>query len=433
MSKPATDLLRKTTGVFAKRGEEFEPIELWDKRNEYGKTFYLGNNRYHRAQSIGPVHYWDNGWWDIDLTLHPVETEGGLVYRMDKAAYTVEVMPDRVAWRYYSRAGGYCDVELLEVDGQPVDYSGMEHRVQDNIMFWDNVAPDVDVKLVLYRKKVEDFKRFVRPTELKWRVVQSEGFAGKFNDQLAGWDKKGDRLEIEASLDGETFVERWTGRVSRVEDRRTRRKKWQNDPALPVIVDAAIQENIVADVDDGVEVAGAWYTTFYGGVRMGYSNFGLWQGGFRFQSLALPSGVTISAATMTLNIKSLTSDPSMTLYGDDVDDAAAWSNGNLPSGITKTTASVAVAPSATGTGYAIGITDVVDEIAARGGWTSGGDMRFGVLGANAPGFKLMIAEDYSEGGGNEAQLDVTYTAAATSTAYPSMNPGGRKHFRMVSR
>lgn len=416
--KPANDLIRKRDNVWAKRGEAplfAQPLpEVMEKRTETSKTWDLGGSKYHLSTSIGPVHYKDENeeWQEIDLSLRAVETKGGLIYRMDKAAYMVEVMPDRVAWRYSSRAGGYCDVELLEVDGQPVDYGAMSHRVEGHQMFWDNVAEGVDIKLCLYRKKAEDFKRFVRPTEVKWRVVQSPDFAGKFNDVLAGWDKRGDRLEIEATLDGETFVERWTGRVSRIEDRRTRRKSWHEDPALPVIVDAAIQENIAADEDDGVEVGGAFYTAFYGGVRMGHSTFGVWQGGFRFRTLAIPPGVTIDTATITLNIKSISGTPSVTLYGDDVDDAAAWSNGNLPSGITKTTANVAVSPTSTGTGYAINVKDVVAEIVGRAGWAENANLRAGLLDAQAAGFSLFFAEDYSEAAGNEAQLDVTYTAAS---------------------
>lgn len=426
-ARPAEDLIRKRDNVWAKRGmapQFAPPPEVVEKRTEFGKTWDLGGGTYHMSTSIGPVHYKDEQgrWQEIDLTLKAVETEGGLIYRMDKAAYTVEIMPDRVAWRYMSRAGGFLDMELLTVNGEPVDYSQMRHRVDGNVLFWNDVAPGVDIKLCLYRKKVEDFKRFDAPTKLTWRVYRSPDFGGEFQEKLAGWEPKSmDRLEILSALDGERFTEEWTGRVSRVVDKRTRRKAWADDAQVPVIVDAAISEGVTANADDGYNFAGSgsWLygVSAWRGGRNGGSVFG---GGVRWQSLALPAGATTSVITITLNVTSLTGTPNTRLYADDVDDAAPWAYGNVPTGITKTTAYIAVNPVATGAGQTFGATGPLGEVFSRAGWGSGNDVRIGIIDQATAGNHFFAAEDYQAAGTNEAQLDATYTVAATGS-----NQGGR--------
>lgn len=410
--KPALDLIRKRDAVFEKRGLVAAPVEVVEKRTERSKTFSLGPNTFHLSQSIGPVHYKDeNGdWQEIDLSFRAAETEAGLVYRMDKAAYIAEVFTDRVGWRHTSREGWWRQVELLAIDGRPVEYSGTV-RVNDNVVLYDGVAPGVDMKVCAYRLKSEVFKKLEQPCELTWRVTQSDGAGGVFQEKTAGWDKGGDTLEMVTRLEGETFTERWTGRVSKVVDKRTRRKAWTTEPEYPVVVDASITENIAAGADDGDERGGVWNSTRTT-VAMGRYYVTERHSGFRFVALALPAGAVIGSGTLTLNIMGVQSTPSTKLYGDDVADAAAWSAANKPSGITKTTAQVVVAPVAYGTGYTINVEPVVAEIAALGGWASGNDMRFAVVNqvTATTTSKKFQAEAYEAAGTNEAQLDITYTA-----------------------
>ena len=100
-------------------------------------------------------------------------------------------------------------------------------------------------------------------------------------------------------------------------------------------------------------------------------------------------------------------------YGDDVDDAAVWSAGNKPSGVTKTTANTALAFGTNDTFVSQDVTGIVQEIVNRAGWVSGNDMRFALLNTGAvQGY--MRFDDYSRAGTNHAILEVTFAAASST-------------------
>lgn len=437
--KPALDLLRKRDNVFEKRDLIAAPVEVVEKRTERSKTFSIGPNTFHLSQSIGPVHYKDeNGdWQEIDLSFRAAETEAGLVYRMDKAAYIAEVFTDRVGWRHTSREGWWRQVELLAIDGRPVEYGGTV-RVNDNVVLYDGVAPGVDMKVCAYRLKSEVFKKLEQPCELTWRVTASDGAGGTFQEKTAGWDKGGDTLEMVTRLEGETFTERWTGRVSKVVDKRTRRKAWTTEPEYPVVVDASITEDIANVSDDGgeeVALSGARWDALgntYGptnSAKVGMaSSGGQYQtenhGGFRWQGIAIPAGSTVSAATLSLTVASLQNSPLTRIYGDDVDDAAAWSAANRPSQITKTTAYKQWNPVANGA-QTVDVLAPLAEVLGRGGWASGNDARVGILnnyplpvtitaGSNYHSFRVLTWGTQTAPPAAAAQIDITYTAGASA-------------------
>lgn len=420
--KPALDLIRKRDAVFEKRGLVAAPVEVVEKRTERSKTFSLGPNTFHLSQSIGPVHYKDeNGdWQEIDLSFRAAETEAGLVYRMDKAAYIAEVFTDRVGWRHTSREGWWRQVELLAIDGRPVEYGGTV-RVNNNVVLYDGVAPGIDMKVCAYRLNSEVFKRLERPCELTWRVTQSDGAGGAFQEKTEGWDKGGDMLEMVTRLEGETFTERWTGRVSKVVDRKSRRKVWSTEPEYPVVVDASIHESIVTTADDGDEITtdSTWWRSAGGDIQAGWSAFttAALHAGLRFQTIGLPAGATADSAILTLTFRSGKGTPNVRLYADDVDSAVAWADGNLPSGITKTTSYVQMSTVATATGLGtVNVAGPLAEVFARGGWASGNNVRLALLN-KAPlsgSSNYLRFKDYSAAGATEAQLDITYTVASAA-------------------
>lgn len=417
--KPALDLLRKRDNVFEKRGLVAAPVEVVEKRTERSKTFSLGPNTFHLSQSIGPVHYKDeNGdWQEIDLSFRAAETEAGLVYRMDKAAYIAEVFTDRVGWRHTSREGWWRQVELLAIDGRPVEYGGTV-RVNDNVVLYDGVAPGVDMKVCAYRLKSEVFKKLEQPCELTWRVTQSDGAGGTFQEKTAGWDKGGDTLEMVTRLDGETFTETWTGRVSKVVDKRTRRKAWTTEPEYPVVVDASITEEIAANADDGYESNSANWFFAYDANQIGRQAATVAHAGLRWQTLAIPNTATVSAATLTVRATVRSGTPAFRVYADDVDDAVAWSANNRPSGITKTTAYADGTVTAVGAGKTVAITAPIAEVIARSGWASGNDLRVAVLNRATAAPNYVFIEDYQAAGTDEPQLDITYTVPAVGGAAP---------------
>lgn len=170
-----------------------------------------------------------------------------------------------------------------------------------------------------------------------------------------------------------------------------------------------VQIDIVNTDDDVQEAVGIALDN--SSVVCGFnSGFGVaFAGGVRFRSVGVPQGATINSATITFQIDNVTGTPNTTIYGIDVDDVAVWSDpGNLPSAATKTTAS-ATGPTATGS-QQVNVASIVQEIVDRAGWASGNDMAFAGIDNAGSGDNFWVAEDLADAGGNEARLDIDYTA-----------------------
>lgn len=164
---------------------------------------------------------------------------------------------------------------------------------------------------------------------------------------------------------------------------------------------ATIQELIAASADDGYDDNyGSWNST----------NTRVFQGGpyatgVRFQTVAIPQGASISSATLTFDrTVSPAGSTWGSLFGDDVDDAAAWGPGSYPGNLTRTSASVAVSGSDPA---AHDVQSIVQEIVDRGGWSSGNNMRFA---GNFVGNGYVTWRSYDSASSPEPTLDVTYVA-----------------------
>lgn len=179
----------------------------------------------------------------------------------------------------------------------------------------------------------------------------------------------------------------------------------------------AVQVKITDTADDGSELVdfGDLSTTeaaVASGIFEGF--FGELNAFFRFVNVTVPQGATIDSATLTLNIINISGTPNTSLYGVDVDNAAAFVDpGNMPSTATRTTASADPDPTGTGT-KVITITAIVQEIVNRGGWASGNAMAFVIDDNAGSGTHYWEAEDLEAGPSDEAQLDITYTAGASA-------------------
>lgn len=174
----------------------------------------------------------------------------------------------------------------------------------------------------------------------------------------------------------------------------------------------AVQVKITDTADDGYEVVGAFIDP-EGGAYVGFISPNRYIGFLRFLNVTVPQGVTISSATLTLNIVEVVGTPNTTLYGVKVADAAAFASpGNLPSAATKTTASADPDPAGTGS-KVITITDIVQEIVDQALWGSGNAMAFVIDDNAGSGTNYWGAEDYEDVGTAEATLDITYTVGTT--------------------
>lgn len=416
--------------------------EVLDRRTAYSKTYQIQqergqpDNKFLVLANINRSHYKDDysddsePWKEIDLTIETKDSKEVI----EKSPYNMEVWTDKVGYSYRSKKGGRVDVELVEVDGSPVDLSNMTFRKEGNQLFWENVAPDVDIKVVCFPDFAETFKLLKTDSaakEFKWKISEDVETKARFRHGISGMDDDGRALEIQTELtdpveqsSSETgnrfkrfyFTERWTGRTSRVLSDRTRQKTWVDGVKFPVMIDASTSEDVADTADDG----SAWSTSWFpnrGEIYAGWSTFfgdSARQAGIRYRTLAIPQGATIDSASMQFDKTRIYGSPQLKIYADDVDDAALWSSGNLPQNITKTTASSAWSPANAAGSDTIGITSVLQEVISRPGWSSSNDIRFGVLDQQGGGSHL-IGFDDAQAGGNSVHLAVTYTAGGGPT------------------
>jgi hypothetical protein len=175
---------------------------------------------------------------------------------------------------------------------------------------------------------------------------------------------------------------------------------------------------IAATADDGTETVGDNTWTNYPPIMGDDSGINK-HGGFRFPNVTVAQGSTVSSATLRFRAERLNGAATsvhLTVYGDDADDAAAWSSTSRPSQITQTTASVDWDPAAwvPNSYYTVTITGIVQEIVSRGGWASGNAMRFAVLDDSSTDSNFIRCYDYTDGGGANynVQLTIDYTEAA---------------------
>lgn len=414
--RPADELLRRRDVVLGGRGKDVKagvakggrPVELIEARTSHSKTFEVAPGVRHLSQSVSPVHYDTGGGTleEIDTTFLPGDRPG-VAFVVESAPYRAEILQGTIGWRHTSRQGGWLQMELAAVDGQPVA-SVPTPRAEGDQVVWDQVVPGVDIKITAFPASSEAFKQFDGPHELEWKVTQSkEQFWGRLQERLAGWDRTGDRLEIITSRQGAVFKERWTGRVSKIVDPRTRRKEWVDHPADggPVIVDAAITEKIATGPDDVWEAVGG--DLFTDGVtwRAGVTLYGIgqWYGGLRFTSVAIPPGVQVQTASLTLNVTSVTNSAALRIWGVATDDAAPWSVSSKPSDRTRTGTSASFVPGVLGS-KVVDVTNLVTEILGRPGWASGNDLALVVEGSTG----YIEVEAYEAAGDQQAQLDVTF-------------------------
>lgn len=402
-------------------------------RTLHSKTFDIGGGQRRVIQRMAPLHWRANladgaeTWKEIDLTI----TQGtGGQYRVVSGFYAVLIDPAQVSYRYATnRASGVTVVTLAEVGGAAPDYRAMTVEVAGNRFTWRDVAPGVDMYLVCRPCYAELFKVVRDATAARsfgWQVTEDNdddpNRAARFVRETAGWDGDRSPLEMTTAVSNQRVLaggrrrflyrETWTGRVSRITDRATRQRAWFADAAYPATIDATVTENIGAGADDGNEVSGTWDGTG-GVVNIGLGAAGTdLHGGFRFQTVDVPQGATVSSATLTIRVIDISGAPTVSIYGDDVDDAPAWGSSSRPSsGFTKTTAKTDIT-SAIGTGLeAIDVTAIVQEIVDRAGWTNNNDIRFGAFNTKASGsYHYFTVEMYEHAGTDEAQLDITYTA-----------------------
>lgn len=144
---------------------------------------------------------------------------------------------------------------------------------------------------------------------------------------------------------------------------------------------------------------------------------------FRFTSLTIPEGATITAANLHLNIYAIELGGAKGyLYGNDVDDAVAPTTHDGVKNLTTTTASVDLTSNLASTGWkSLDVTSIVQEIVSRGGWSSGNDLQFKTVYASTNG--VSWAYTYNNGS-NIPYLQVAYEYVTPLNSSGQLSLGG---------
>ena len=378
--------------------------ELVNKRSANTKLYDLGKGK--RKLSIrrgAPMHYRDadGKWQDIDLRAK--EDQGD--WFIDKAPYRLRVSQKFPGYQYRSESGSV-SVRLFEANvvSSP--------KVQGNTYIWDiaidcrceilPLAHGVSTQIVLDSDQA--------PKSFVWQIAGSETLL----QPPIGRDAKGNFLELIVEQDEDKQTITWTGRVAN--GRRLRAagsRGWNTDVAYPVRIDPTINEAIAATGDDRDERVGSTLFTGFTTLVAGQSSYYDFADGFRFQTVNIPQASPIDSADFSIEIVNVTGTPDLRMYGNDVDDAATWSDpGNLPSAITKTTAFAEVDNFTTTGVKTVDVTTIVQEIVNRGSWTANNDLALVLFDNQASGGNFVSLADLSHATAQEAQLDIVYTSGA---------------------
>lgn len=382
-------------------------VELKNKRKPHVKHYQLEGNQYQVSIRKTPFHYNDGrGLADIDLT----PSRSGRNYIFDKCPHTLQVRDNQAQYRFVGTTGTVT-VTLDSVGATKI--TGTKTPTWDGTRFlWADIATDVDYEVIPTNSGVQSYiilKSASAAKTIQWSYSGSNIFR-----PLRGFDAAGLHCQLNTTITTNSVSVTWTGNVGDKKVLRT--GGWGTNATYPVRIDPSINESIATGADDG-ETLNNTQRLGLDTIAMGMSSSYEYWAGFRFQTVAIPQGSTIDSATITFEKNALQGSPQVRFYADDVDDAAAWATTSRIKNITKTTAFQAWSPTvATGT-EAVNVQSIVQEIVDRGGWASNNDMRFGVFDQRATTaqihFVCVAAVEHATQ--QEAQLDVTYTAAGGST------------------
>lgn len=364
---------------------------------------------------------------DIDTDLALVRGS----YQPKIADYRCEIDPAVPKFRYKGRTG---EVEVAYRGGAPTSVAVDRAMVR-------YLYPNHEIRIVCTPaavKTVRVLENARAPKSYAWGVI-SEGL--DIRPHVVGRDADGNKCEVSAVYENGVYTDTWTGRVSRRVDKRTRRRQWFDNPKYPVAIDPLVTETPGETIEDDVysfELYGTSFSLISTGVSLlvGHFSSGDTRIGLRYTTVAIPQGATITSAAVMMYCRGAHggggagSGGTIFIWADDVDTAAAWSASNAPRDVTKTTASGSTATFAADDLFSIDVTDVIQEIVNRGGWSSGNNMRF-VMSMTATGSYdaagFCAEEWFTEGTPAPGQipplLSINYTTSPASSGAANLLEG----------
>ena len=137
---------------------------------------------------------------------------------------------------------------------------------------------------------------------------------------------------------------------------------------------------------------------------------------FYFTNVTVPSGATVSSATLSLNIVNTSNDdPNLDIYCNDVDNASAPSTGVgdiSARALTTAKATWNATGIGAGTKTSADFATAVQEVIDRAGWASGNALAVIFDGLAATSFQYYTTE---QGSGFEPSISITYTTPGQPT------------------
>jgi len=355
--------------------------EVLSRRSRNAKTFDMGGGMYRLCAGVMAVHHHDGKHWrDIDLSV--TERDGVLV--CDGAGYTARFDPV-VPGVLLEGDQGEAEI-VLEQIGASKAVAAPKYRLDGNEVVYD--YGDYSIHAEVRPGAVEFYKLLktsAAPRRFEWRVIK-EKRRMKFSRKSAGRDAGKHNLQMATSSQDDRYIEEWTGKVGKIKDAKTRKKKWVDEVEYPVLVDAAVLVNVADASDTGNEQEGSPYWNPGQGTAgcKVYPSFLRLNFGARFQALPIPRGVKITEAHLKItNFNAVRYNMAMKLYGDLVSDAPAFANSDLPSGIDKSSQKVTMpATFPVDTPMSLDVAGIMNSIVRLDNWTAGNDMRFAMLDVN---------------------------------------------------
>ena len=360
--------------------------------------------------TLGAVCYVsdDGSLRSIDTTIRDL---GEGLIGVEWAPYYFHLHSTGIGFNFYSREGGAVQVTLSGIGGDKFDQdTPLKPDIVDNTITFRDVRPGCDIVFRCLNERVKTL-RILRdenaPRTFDWTISHDTAGKNKIDEAIFGTDATGNQLELTSELSGPGFgtyliTETWTGETQ------------DKTPVVyPVEIDPTVTVNPGVGADDGYEALAAFTNNttflFFGSVSGTSCHWGI-----RFPNVTLPIGATVSVATVGFNIASAAGTGSTgTIYGRAADNPSAFDGSNLPSGVSRTTASTSVPSYSTVGAKTYDVTGIAAELGARGGWASGNAMALMGLESSVPGSNYVTYDSY-EAGSNIPYLEITYTAGGTA-------------------
>ncbi|HKZ39897.1 MAG TPA: hypothetical protein VJ044_02995, partial [Candidatus Hodarchaeales archaeon] len=327
--------------------------EAVDKRTQFSKTFENTDGTKTWEGSVGVMHYKedysspDESWKDVDLRL--IEYED--VFKVEKAPVKIEIFRSQIGYRVTSRRSGQSMmVELESIDG--VKENGVLN------------LPIVQNRRVVFQNAWSlplDFEFEITATGVRlWKILKTSEAPQTFTWKITTEGKDETTLlfreEPEAFDADERAVPIQTVKLPLDEGvffwQESMKESHTNAIRYPVRIDTDIYEQIGASADDADEPDEGTTDISDTSLILGWNASGSVNQhvGVRFQTVNVPQGADIYTASLTLREHdSLTSGdtaPTLTIYGEDVDDSSAFTatSKNIENR-TRTSASTSWSPS----------------------------------------------------------------------------------------